>query len=195
MKHLLLILAASTSLSSAAVIYSGLQNIPISSTFTSVYVDVDAVTFSGTFASGSDIDAFFGGEAFGNFANFQPVRQTVAVDSAIVRLLPGATVDGSNTYATGPAGSSDHIGPAIDQFQDGETGHLGFRLFTNGGAGPYYGWMRVNFSNTGANGSIIDWAYENSGAAITVGTIPEPSAAVLLGLASLGLAFNRRRPR
>lgn len=177
----------------AALVYSGFQNITVSTSFTSVYVDVDAASSSPTQASGWDIDAFFGGEAFGNSANFQPVRQTVSVSSAIVRLELGDLVDGSDIYASTPAGSSTHIGINPGQLASGVTGYLGFRLITNNAAGPYYGWMRVSLSNTPQPGKIIDWVYDNTGAGIIVGAIPEPSSMALLGLgASLGV-FTRRR--
>lgn len=156
-------------------------------------MDVDAVSSSSTQASGWDIDAFFGGEAFGNSANFQPVRQTTSISSNIVRLSLGDLVDGFDIYAAAAAGSSNHIGINPDQFASGVTGYLGFRLTDNNAAGPFYGWMRVNLSNTGEPGKIIDWVYDKTGAGITVGAIPEPSSLVLLGLGTSTLAFGRRR--
>jgi len=190
----LTILAVTTSVSPAAVLYSGLQNISVSNTFVnSVYVDVDAASSSPTQASGWDIDAFFGGEAFGNSANFQPVRQSVSISSAIVRLNLGDLVDSSDIYATAAAGSSTHIGINPDQFASGVTGYLGFSLIDNSAIGPFYGWMRVNFSNTGDTGTIIDWAYDNTGAGITVGTIPEPASCALFGIGAVGLVFRRRK--
>lgn len=186
-------LAFATSSSPAAIIYSGQQNIIVSSSFTSVFVDVDALGTNASETPGWDIDAFFGGEAFGNSENFQPVRQTIANNSAIVRLYFGDIVDSTDTYASSFAGSSTHIGNAADQFASGVEGYLGFRLIDNGNAGPYYGWMRVNFSNTGGSGTIIDWAYESTGAAISVGAVPEPTAALLGGAGLLTFVFRRRR--
>lgn len=186
-----LILTAASS--PAALVYSGYQNISISNTWDSVYVDVDQSGISPTQASGWDIDAFFGGEAFGNSANFQPVRQTVAVDSAILRVDLGAVIDGSRNYYHAEAGSSTHIGTAPDQFASGVTGYLGFQLVDNSAAGPFFGWMRVNLSNTGEIGRILDWTYENSGAAITVGAIPEPTSFALAGLGCALLLLRRRK--
>ncbi len=196
MKNQLAIFAALTltaASSHAALIYSGFQNITVSNSFSSVYVDVDAFSSSPALATGWDIDAFFGGEAFGNSANFQPVRQTTSISSAIVRLNVGEVVDSFDIYAAAQAGSSTHIGINPDQFASGVTGYLGFRLIDNNAAGPFYGWMRVNLSNTGAPGKILDWVYDDSGAAITVGAIPEPSALVLVGLGCATLTLRRRR--
>ena len=177
----------------AALVYSGFQNITVSTSFASTYVDVDAASSSPTQASGWDIDAFFGGEAFGNSANFQPVRQTTSVSSSIVSLNLGELVDSSDIFATAAAGSSDHIGINPGQLASGVTGYLGFKLIDNNAAGPFYGWMRVNLSNTGQPGQIIDWTYDNTGAGITVGAIPEPSSLALLGLGASIVAFRRRR--
>jgi hypothetical protein len=197
MKQQLLLLAAlalPAASGHAALVYSGFQNISISSTFDSTYIDVDAVTSGTSQNPGWDIDAFFGGEAFGNSANFQPVRETASASSAVLSLELGDLVDAADFFAAAEAGSTTHIGTLPNQFASGVTDYLGFRLTTNSGAGPYYGWMRVNFSNTGNAGSIIDWVYDTSGAGINVGAIPEPSAAVLLGLAtSLTLLGRRRR--
>jgi hypothetical protein len=191
---LLAALAFPLATSQAALVYSGFQNISISSTFGSTYIDVDAATSGTTQGAGWDIDSFFGGEAFGNSANFQPVRVSTSVSSAIVSLELGDIVDAADFFAAAEAGSTSHIGTLPNQFATGVTDYLGFRLITNTGAGPYYGWMQVNFSNTGNTGSIIDWVYDASGAGVTVGAIPEPSASALLGLAtSLTLLRRRRR--
>lgn len=191
----LLLSALAAASSSAAIVYSGPQNLTISSTFDSLFLDVDGGVSGGSPTVGWDIEAFFGGEGFGNSENFQPVRQTVAVDSAIVRLEIGDIVDGSGIYAATFAGSDSHIGPGAGQFQSGVTGYLGFRMYTNDAEGPYYGWMRVNLSNTGENGTIIDWAYENTGASITVGAVPEPSALVFTMLSAGVVASRRSRAR
>lgn len=178
----------------AAIVYSGLQNIPISSTFDSTFVDVDAATSGGGETAGWDIEAFFGGEAFGNSPAFQPVRESTANDSAILNLTPGITVGAGSTYAMSYAGSATHIGSDPDQFQSGIAGYLGFRITPDGGGDPWYGWMQVIFSNTGAQGTIVDWAYDNSGAPIAVAAVPEPSTAMLLAvlLSSFAATWRKR---
>lgn len=185
-------LTLASAASHGAVVYSGLQNITVASGFDGVYLDVDGMSGRSTETPGWDIVAFFGGEGFGNSADFQPARQTVTVDSAILRLDIGSTVGGSLNYFNQQAGSSDHIGNGANQFASGTEGYLGFRFTDNNGSGPYYGWMRVNFSNDGSSGTIIDWAYDNSGSPVSVGVVPEPSACALAGLASIAIAFRRR---
>jgi len=191
--HLVFPVAALATTSHGAIIASGLQDIIIPTTFVGVYLDVDAGVPVAEEAAGWDINAFFGGEGVGNSPAFQPVRMTVDVDSAIVNLALGQTVDGSNTYAATYAGSDSHIGTGPGQFESGVEGYIGFKLTTNADAGPYYGWMRVVLADNGSTGLIRDWAYEDSGAAITVGAIPEASVLGLLVLSATGCCFRRRR--
>ena len=199
MKRLLLPLlsiALPASSANAAILYSGQKNITIANTFTpSVFIDIDDLAGSGSSApqTGWDVNTFFGGQGFGNSTNFQPVRASATDSSAIINLTTGSLVDSSQIYFNAPAGSSTHIGTNPGQFASGSNGFIGFKLTDNSAAGPFFGWMRVNFSNTGAAGNVIDWAYDNSGSAITVGAIPEPSALALLGLGGMLCAFRRRR--
>lgn len=77
----------------------------------------------------------------------------------------------------------------------GQTALVGF-TFEAGGTATQYGWVRLTFdSNTSA--SIDQWAYDDTGAPIAAGVIPEPGTALLLGagLAILGGACSRRRDR
>ncbi|MFD0895741.1 PEP-CTERM sorting domain-containing protein [Luteolibacter ambystomatis] len=179
--------------SQAAVVYSGLQNITVTTTFDGVYLDVDAGTTSGTETTGWDINPFFGGEGVANSPDFQPARTTIALDAPILNIAPGSTVDGTLNFLTGFGGSDSHTGNGVGQFASGTEGYIGFKLTPNDDSGTFYGWMRVVFSNDGSTGVIRDWAYETSGSGITVGAVPEPSAFALLGLGAAGLLRRKRK--
>ena len=74
-------------------------------------------------------------------------------------------------------------------------GYVGVR-FLDAASDELYGWIR--FDTTGANGypaTVVDWAYEDNGAAILTGAVPEPSTLALGCLAAgfLGVSAWRKR--
>ena len=82
------------------------------------------------------------------------------------------------------------------QFDNGETAYIGFRLqpgsfpVGNQPATTIYGWAKVTLQNDGTPGNIEQWAWDPTGAVVTV---PEPGTMTLAGLALAGLAMHRRR--
>ena len=71
------------------------------------------------------------------------------------------------------------------------TNYAGFQFEIEGT--PVYGWMKITVSS---NSFTLDqWGYDNTGAPIEVGTIPEPSTALLLGLGLAGLAAAGAKAR
>lgn len=180
----------------AAIVYSGLQNIAIATTFDGTYLDVDNCNTSTSTITGWDVNFFFGGYGIANSAAFQPVRATTSNMSAVLNLAAGTLVDGTSVFSTGEAGSDSHMGSGANQFQSGIDGYIGFKFTTNSSAGPYYGWMRVSLTYNTAGAVIKDWAYDNTGLGINAGSllaIPEPSRACLLLIGCLGIHFRRRR--
>ncbi|MFT6576361.1 MAG: hypothetical protein ACJA16_004569 [Akkermansiaceae bacterium] len=180
----------------AAVVYSGVQNIPIPTTFAGVYVDIDTETTSTTTIPVWDINPFFGGVGISNSATFQPARTGTGNFDVITRLGLGAVISSSLNYSTGVGGSGDpntHLGPGTDQFSGGAEDYLGFRLTLNDTSGPFYGWMRVTLTANTSGAFIHDWAWDNTGAGITSGTVPEPESAMLTFLWLCVVAMRRRR--
>ena len=164
----------------AAIVYSGQKNIGISSDFEGVFINVTTLQ-SNTTADGSwDLNPFFGGLGIGNSPSFQPVRSGTGNEDPILALALGAAVGGSAIYSSGWGGSgaeddSGHLGPADGQFTAGQTGYLGFKLLR--GTAVNYGWMRVNLTRNGDTGSILDWAYDDSGSSILTGAVADLGAA------------------
>lgn len=87
-----------------------------------------------------------------------------------------------------------YVGSAVSSFLSGEMGYIGFSFDHEGTT--CYGWAEFTITSGGDFGSVTigDWAFEDSGAPIGVGsTVPEPaSAAAGLGLLALGAAGVRR---
>lgn len=125
---------------------------------------------------------------------------------------------GANGYFSATGAGHFHVQTVIGgssgnayegQFPIGGTGIVGIRLATGN-----YGWIRLRIEDLGVNqpfntlnGGVglglgenfadkvtaIDWAYDNSGAAIHAGDVPEPSALALLAAGAAGIGVFRRR--
>lgn len=141
----------------ADTIYSNLQDTVIPTDFTGVFIDVDG-------NSNWDINPFFGGVGVANSSAFQPVRTSAGNLGTLQNFAVGSSINVSGIFATGSGGSQDHLGST---FTSGQEGYLGFKLNGN------YGWMRVVFTGNTAGAVIKDWAYDNSGAAISTGRVQQ----------------------
>ena len=167
----------------AAIVYSGEKNIGITSDFNGVFISVTAQQ-SSTPANGLwDLNPIFGGLGIANSPGFQPVRTGTGNEAPILALSLGASVGGFLTYSSGWGGSgaeddSGHLGAGAGQFTDGQTGYLGFKLLS--GTDVSYGWMRVNLTSNGETGSVVDWAYDNSGSPILTGAVADLGGAPIV---------------
>jgi autotransporter-associated beta strand protein len=174
----------------ATIVYSGQKNIAISSNYEGVYINVTAPE-SSTSASGSwDLNPFFGGLGIANSPGFQPARSGAGNEAPILALALGMSVGSSLTSSltyssdwggSGAEDASGHLGPGAGQFKSGQTGYLGFKLLS--GNDVNYGWMRVNLTSNGETGSVLDWAYDNTGSPILTGAVAPLGAQPIVGLA------------
>lgn len=193
-----LFLLLSASVSHAAIIYSGVQNIAIPTTFDGVYLNMDNGSTSTNPITGWDINPFFGGYGVANSASFQPVRVGTGIEDALLNLDAGAYIGSTSVFASGDGGSATHTGTDPGQFALGTPGYIGFRFLKDNTSGPYYGWMRVTFTANTTGGLIHSWAYDDSGGSILAGallTVPEPGRASLVALGFVGMLLRRRRSR
>lgn len=180
----------------SAVIYSGVQNIAIPTGYTGIYINLDTGATGTSAITGWDINPFFGGAGVANSTAFQPARLASGNLDPALRLNLGDVVGPALTYSSGFGGSGDpvaHLGAAANQFQVGSEAYMGFRFTTDAASGPFYGWIRVAFTHNTSGGLIKDWAYDDTGSAITIESVPEPSRALLLGLGLTGFLLRRKR--
>lgn len=189
-------LALATASTNAAIVWSGVVDIPIPSSLDGIYLNIGTGN-SQTSADDSflltDVNFFTGGFAIRSSADFLPARVATGNTDAIVNLSLGTLVDSDLSFAMAAVGiSNTHMGSGAGQFDSGQEGYLGF-IYGDGGSASYYGWMRATLTSNGT-GTIHEWAFENttSRAPITVGAVPEPSVFLLsvIGLAGL---YRRRR--
>lgn len=191
-----LTLALATTSTKAAIVWSGIVDIPIPSGLDGVYLNLGSGS-SQTAADDSfqftDVNFALGGFAIRSSGDFRPARVGTGNTDAIVNLSLGTLVDSNLSFALAAVGISDtHVGSGAGQFESGEEGYLGF-IFGDDGSGDFFGWARVTLTANGI-GAIHEFAYENSasGVPITVGAIPEPSSLLLAALGCVGLLFRRR---
>jgi MYXO-CTERM domain-containing protein len=124
---------------------------------------------------------------------FDPANGLVSSGVGVARLASGTVL--GNTLAGGMGYNqgislNTQVGGAYE-WTAGSTGYFGFQ-FKNAAGQIRYGWGELAL-NAGSRqeGTIVQFVYDDSGAAVTTGVVPAPGAAALLGLA--GLVARRRR--
>ncbi len=82
------------------------------------------------------------------------------------------------------AGQYNQFQTVGTQFQTAGNRYLGFRFLNETTAATNYGWLLVSSGATaGFPAAITAYGYENAGASITAGAVPEPSTYAMFGLA------------
>jgi len=180
----------------ADIVYSGLANLPVFPTSVNggLYIDLEkpANFGQGTPSAGWDMNPYAGGWSI--YMGRPSTGVILAFPDTAANLPLGMLVDstqsfsGTTTYNTGFYGDSG--------IPSGQTGYLGFRFDPDDvpGVQTWYGWFRMSAAANGtSDGSVLDWAYDNTGAGLKVGVVPEPSAISLLALGTAGMMALRRR--
>ena len=178
----------------ADVIYSNLQSIGIPATFDGLYLNVETGAWDTNMlapVAGWDINPFYGGRAFANSPDFQPVRSGTGSSSPVVNLAAGASVGTGSVFSSFVQGAggetpnapgygfSQMLSGSGGNFTAGQEGYIGFKL-----NGADYGWMRVVFTNNTGGALIKDWAYDDNAGAITTGNVLQNGSTVTLNSAS-----------
>jgi hypothetical protein len=188
----------------AAVVYSGLENISVPTTNGTggIYLDLTKpgsffipTTGGGGATEGLDTllpgwDVNFYRSGTGNLRWYYN-GGALAVSNAVghvAALSAGVMVDASSGLGTRQT--------MVPEFT-GTTAFMGVEFF-DASNNERFGWIRINGGPTlGFPATIVDWAYEDSGAGILTGAgiVPEPSSLALgcLAAGAAGLVAWRRR--
>lgn len=184
--------AALPATSEADIVYSGPVSINIPSTTAGIYLNVVTGAF-GTAAGtpGWDVNpwsstslSMFASTAI-NTALGGGVYVGTASPNNYFNLAMGTLISGASTFSgngTSTAAASTPLN------LNSSNNIIGFR-FTNEATGAVnFGWMRISLSTTSGSQprAIVEYAYENTGAGIGAGVIPEPTTYALLGLVAAG---------
>lgn len=168
-----LIALASTSAMAAIVCGPG-ANMSVPNTFDGFYVNF--ITGASGTTGGSvpnwDWNPYNSGTALSFFWNQTPAdsRGGVTTDAATYAIMTaGQSVGPSSSFLLATAATA-----TAPWRTTGTTGgYLGIRLYNETTSTVNYGWAQLNVaSGTGFPATLVRYCYENTGAAITVGTTP-----------------------
>jgi len=189
----------------AAIVYSGPVNLNVPSTTAGFYLNVVTGVNSTAPASapGWDLNPWSstsfqvwtnnaanpGTTSDGTVVNFTGGSSATLTDN-----LPGGTlIDGSWTYAR--TAGTETTGATAMQL-NGAPNLVGFKFFNEATASVNFGWARFTLASTpqGQPRTLVDYAYENTGAGIKAGDpgVPEPTSLGLLALGAVGLMRRRK---
>jgi len=190
--------------SQGAVVYSGAQN--ISTTASGFPADTEAVNIDGQSGSEFSLSSMFSKASRHNLnsfsADFDFVSSVDSTSDLMAKLNSSVSVDSGSLFSSvGNPNVITRISNGITftsttgNWSTGSTGYFGFR-FNPSGSQSLYGWGQLSISANGDTMTLVDYAYDNSGASILTGAttaVPEPSVS-LLGLMGLtSVCFLRSR--
>jgi len=206
MRPLLAVAATASALmtSQGAVVYSGAQN--VSTTAANPSSDRKAVNVDGQSASEFSLSSNFSKSSRHildtTSADFDFVSSVDSTSDLMAKLNSSVSVDSGSLFssAANPNVITRNFNgitftTTTGNWSTGSTGYFGFR-FNPSGSQTLYGWGQLSISANGQTMTLVDYAYDDSGAAILTGAttaVPEPSVS-LLGLMGLtSVCFLRSR--
>lgn len=194
--------AATPDNAQAAVVYSGPLNLSVTVSTLGSYFNLANFTFGANYAAvnGGDttapaINLWGTGSTFTYlYPSASTINRFVSTGTAQTDLSAGDMIASTSTYGTSRAPSA--LGTA-GGWTANTTGYLGIRFLS--GTTTDYGWLQIFYPGTPTAANpikILGSAYDNSGASITAGQVPEPGTVAFLAAGALGagtMAWRRRK--
>lgn len=145
-----------------------------------------------------DVNFVLGNASTAQTAVFQAFSGAKAQTVSNMFTAPGGMGASFSNFGTKTFGATSFNETASNGLPRNATVTLGVAL-----SGGQSGWIRVRLDTGNLGGinnsftslSVLGGAYEDSGAGIHVGTVPEPTSLAFLATGALGVAALRRRPR
>jgi hypothetical protein len=203
-----LFLAALGPAAKADIIYT-LLGTPLSVNYDLNGVQLNFLTgaHASTGISGWDFNPYFSGEGLTFTANADSshpiVGAIVGTGFETSALSPGTVINGSSSYVNNVLTGRDvpYNAAATDaNFNVAGQEYMGIRFWNENTSSINYGWVLLstghssNVSTYGWPAAIVAYAYDNTGASISVGAVPEPASALLSAIGgACCLGFRRRR--
>jgi hypothetical protein len=196
----------------AAVVYSGPKNLAVpQNDIEGLYVNMVTGATGGTAAATTGYDLNFYQNVYdvyglgvlvytyvGAFNTATGGAYATAADGSVDKLATGATINGALTYdssallVTAVNYYGTNYGP-YGAWATGGTGYVGVQFLNEATGANNFGWVQLNINPTTLATTIVDWAYENTGASLQAGIVPEPTGVSLLAAGAVGMAAWRRR--
>lgn len=178
----------------AAIVWSGIVNINVPSSSSGVYLNVvNGATGASSSLSGWDLNPWSSSAL--NFFSSTTSGQTVAtgmMGSGTVanNLAAGTLISGASTFTTN-VGTQTTTGLNLNS----SNNLFGFKFWDETAGAFRYGWVRVSLGATagGQPRSIVEYAYENTGAGIQAGAVPGPAGLAALAMGAVGIRSRRRK--
>lgn len=199
----------------AGIIYSGVQDVVLGNGSPGLYMNLVTNGVSGTpgGSPGWDINPYVnGGSSENYFAMYMPASTSLVKSSSptaggadVGKLTAGTVIGPGSTMVGAPFGFMNN--PTAGDWIGTGNGYMGieFSEASVNGGNPVYGWVQISKTIAGdpprggpSGITMVDWAYDDSGAAIAAGDtgaspVPEPTSLALMAAGAIGVLVRRGR--